>query len=331
MKRLIVFTLCMAAMLPLMAQEESYSLPQTTFTIQVEARQEAFFAGPYADYAKELLNLDVKKADAVTAQLLSVTLIPQLEADPSARFLVEGEDASLLPICSQGLIAFGSQQEASALKWRFPALPQAHFEGAQMTTPKKEVTRIEHKMVQTDTGFVRMPVEQRVMEDKSLKEMADEAAQTLLSIRRERLNIATGNTDATFSGEALSAALAELSRLEEEYMALFTGYTVEKPFHETFEVIPHPAKNQRYLAFRLSNQEGPVSQGLGTPYYLELEPEELMEIQENSDKKKSKSLTVHYRIPVVCKVTLTEDGKVLIRSRVPVYQLGKEAIISLTK
>lgn len=328
---MITGLLLAAFTLPLQAQEESYALPQTSFTIKVQAQQEAFFAGPYAAFAKELLNLDVRKADAVTTQVLSIELLPQLEADPSARFPLEGEEASVLPLTSQGLVAFGSPEQVKAMQWRFPALPQARFEGAQMTTPQKEVTRIEYKTVQTDTAFVRIPVEQRVMEKKSLRDMAEEAAQTVLSLRKERLNIATGNTDATFSGEALSAALKELSSLEQEYLSLFTGYAEYKPFEQTFEVIPHPAKSQRYLAFRLSATEGPVSQGLGTPYYLELEPEALKETADNPNAKKGKGVSVHCRIPVICKVSLTEDGKPLIRTRVPVYQLGKDAVISITK
>lgn len=45
----------------------------------------------------------------------------------------------------------------------------------------------------------------------------------ILSLRQQRINIITGNTDATFSGDALRAAVEEIGRLEEEYMSLFTG------------------------------------------------------------------------------------------------------------
>ena len=83
-------------------------------------------------------------------------------------------------------------------------------------------------MVQVDTGFVQMPVTREVMQDKTLEDKAAEAAEIILSVRQERMNIAMGHTDATFSGEALAAALEELSRIEEEYLALFRGYTVSR-------------------------------------------------------------------------------------------------------
>ena len=37
---------------------------------------------------------------------------------------------------------------------------------------------------------------------------------------------------------------------------------------------------------------------------------------------------VHYRIPAVCNVKLTRGGKTLFESRIPVYQLGIESLIS---
>ena len=148
----------------------------------------------------------------------------------------------------------------------------------------------------------------------------------VLKARRERFNISTGNTDATFSGEALGAALAELYRVEQEYLTLFTGYTVSREQSGSFDVIPSAEDRiYRYTAFRLSNRDGLVSEGAGTVYYLEFEPDQVTDPGSSRDSRNA----VHYRIPAVCNVKLTSGGKTLFQSRIPVYQLGAESLYLL--
>lgn len=311
--------------LALPAQETTYWLPSTTLVLDVEAQQETFFAGPYAAFAKRMLNMDVRKVDAVTTHVLSVELSPCVEADPQARMTLETDAPELLTLSAQGLIALGEQQAPAPMQWRFLPGLRADFTAAGVSAPEKDVVRVVYKTVPTDTAFVRIPIEEKSKETKSLEDKAAEAAALILNLRQERMNIASGNTDASFSGEALSDALAELRRLEEEYLTLFRGYTVTRPLQASFEVIPSPSsKTHKYLAFRLDPDLGLVSNGRGTPYYIELEPEALAD-ERQSGAKKAKGVSVRYRIPLVCKVRLTEDGRTLLQTRVPFYQLGKES------
>ena len=64
-KSLIIAAFLTLSLVPLKAQEVYYALPRTTFTLEVEARQESFFAGPYASFAQRLLNLEVRSKDEV--------------------------------------------------------------------------------------------------------------------------------------------------------------------------------------------------------------------------------------------------------------------------
>jgi hypothetical protein len=177
-------------------------------------------------------------------------------------------------------------------------------------------------------------VEHKAIVAKSLEDKASDAADMILVLRRQRLDIATGNTDATYAGEAMAAALEELDRTEREYLALFRGYTVERTLTAHFEVRPLPSQRvQRYLAFRLT-EDGPVSGGQeGTPYYVVLQPEALASVPEGeeTERKKGKGAILHYRIPAVCEVRLTEDGMPLCEARIPIYQLGKESTLPVVK
>ncbi|MBO4633806.1 MAG: DUF4831 family protein [Bacteroidales bacterium] len=310
----------------LQAQEVSYFLPSTTLTLEVEAQQETFFAGPYAAFAKRMLNLDVRKVDAVTTHVLSVELKPSVEADLSARYTLETEVPEVMELSAQGLVSFADNTEAGNARWHFLPGLRADFSQGGITGPDKQVTRVRYKTVPTDTAFVRKPVEERGTETKTLEDKAAEAAEIILRMRKERMNIATGNTDASFSGEALADALAELRRIEEEYLVMFKGYTVTRPLQASFDIIPQPgSKTNRYLAFRLDPDQGLVSNGRGTPYYLEVEPEQLLSNDDDASAKKAKGTQIHYRIPMICKIRLTEDGRTLLQSRQPIYQLGKDA------
>ena len=311
------------------AQTVTYSLPQTTVTVEVDAVQESFFAGPYAAYAKRFLGIDVREVDATRSFVKEVRLLTRVEADPKARYSVEtkGVEDRFLALTAQGLVSFQDKLEAGDLVWRFNPQPEADFATKGVTSQSRTETRTIWKEVETDTAFVRVPVEEAYQVQKTVEMKAQEAADMVLKARRERFNISTGNTDATFSGEALGAAIAELDRVEKEYLTLFTGYTVSREQSGSFDIVPVPGRSkQQYPAFRLNGKEGLVTEGAGTVYYLEFTPEEISDGQAAARDSKN---VVHYRIPAVCSARLTSGGRTLFESRIPVYQLGVEALYPL--
>ncbi len=321
MKKLFTAALGLLAGLALQAQESIYSLPSTTFVVEVDAVQEYFFAGPYAAFAPKMLGFSAPEKDAVSARVTRVALQPCVEADPSARYPVEAGLEYLLSLSAQGLVCFRDTLEAEALRWRFSPLPSRDWSDKGLTGSDVLRTETTVEMVQVDTGFVQMPVTRKVPGTKSLEEKAAEAAEIILSVRQERRSIAMGHTDATFSGEALPAALEELSRIEEEYLALFRGYKVERPLHGVFDVQPSADERvQRYVAFVLSDTDGLKAEGRGTPFYLELEAETRPEAVDAGGRRR----TLRYREPAICTVRLTQDGRDLLITRAPVYQLGAE-------
>lgn len=319
------------ALLPaaLQAQEIPYALPATSVTVKVEVRQESFFAGPYAAFAKRMLNMSAPDKDVVSAEITRVELLPRVEADTEAWYTCEAESAALLALSAQGLVSVGNS--GTDIAWRFLPGLKADFSAGGLTEPQKEVIKIVYEEVQTDTAVVKVPVEHKALVDKTLEDKAQDAANKILAFRQARLDIATGDTDANYSGEAMRAALEELERAENEYLALFRGYSVVRKQSYVFEVVPSAkVKNQRYLVFRLTD-DGPVAEGVkGTPYYLELQPEGKLP-EESKDKRKAAKGAVRYRIPQVCRVQFTRDGQPLLATRIPFYQLGRESVLTLTK
>lgn len=323
MKRLLVMISVLVLGVSLQAQEVYYALPRTTFTLEVQARQESFFAGPYAAFAYRLLNMDVREDDEVKTEIVSARLIPRVEADPSAWYTTEPENASLLALSAQGLVSFADKAEGETAAWRFPTPARAQFDGARITDTEKPSTIIEFQEVQTDTGLVNVPIEHKILVEKTLEDKASDAADMILHLRKERMNIVTGNTDANFYGNSMEIALKELDRLEKEYLALFEGFTVVRTFSACFDITPATgSRSQQILAFRLLEDRFATEGTRGVPYYLQVEPESLKTDEESANQRRSRTTPLHYRTPVVCKVTLTKDSQPLLSARVPVYQMG---------
>jgi hypothetical protein len=160
----------------------------------------------------------------------------------------------------------------------------------------------------------------------------------ILKLREKKYQIVTGDTDATYSGEAMGAAIAELTRMEEEYMMLFTGYSECQTQVKRFELVPDASReSQMYIAFRLSDATGLTSADnmSGRPVVMEIVPQEFMKPEppmeaKPSKKKEPEPVVAYYRIPSVCTVKLIDSGNVLIQTRIPVYQLGQESSIPVS-
>ena len=319
----------------------TYSLPSTTITLEVEAVQEKFYAGPYAKYAEKYLGIKPRQKDETTFQLTQVKVAPYVEADQSRRYAFNVSkgtiDATFLKLSAEGLVSFADANFADESIWRFPVRSQGDFSAngviSNLTSESTTLYRSERK----ESAYNKVSVQQNMIVEKSPEKRAAEAADMILELRKKKYQIVTGDTDATYSGEAMGAAIAELTRMEEEYMMLFTGYSETQVQVKRFEVVPDASReSQMYIAFRLSDTAGLVAADnvSGRPVVMEIVPQEFMQpevaVEETADKKSAKKATeqpveAYYRIPSICTVKLIDSGNVLLQTRVPVYQLGQES------
>lgn len=304
-----------------------YSLPRTTVRIQVKARREAFTAGPYAQFAQKYMGVAARTGNSTSVTLEEITLEPFVEADPSIRYtasIPEKSSANFLQFCTQGLIAMADNYTGQPVAWRFtPQAGTASFEGIDpLGNLGKETTTL-YKAVRTDEGYESVPVSQDNVIEKSPDRKAADAAAAIFSLREKRQQIATGDTDATFSGEALQAAIDEIDRLEARYLSLFYGIRDISFEEKTFEITPEPGSSQRYTVFRIGDNLAPASAASGRAVTLELKAESTPR-ESASDTRAKEGSVIHYRIPAIMQCRLTDGNNLLLESRIPVYQLGDE-------
>lgn len=307
----------------------TYSLPSTVIVLDVEAVQTNFYAGPYARYAEKYLGIKARQKNETSYQIVEVGVAPMVEADLSRRYALAAKkgaiDASVLKLSSAGLVSFMDGAMTGEVKWRFPVEGKGDFSDRGVSSNLKSEATTLYRNEKKDSEYSKVSFQQNMVVEKSLEQKAAEAAQMIIRMREQRLQIVTGDTDATYSGEAMGAAINELTRLEKEYMSLFIGYSEEQVQNMRFEVIPSVEKeSQMYVAFRVSDSAGlvPADNLSGKPVVMEIIPQEVAEPQVSAHAN-PKALCVNYLIPALCTVKVREGSDVLVQARIPVYQLGR--------
>ena len=59
---------------------------------------------------------------------------------------------------------------------------------------------------------------------------------------------------------------------------------------------------------------------------MEIVPQEFQQPEVTPlETRNAKAVEAYYRIPAICTVKLIDAGEVILQSRMPVYQLGKES------
>ncbi|MCF0167399.1 MAG: DUF4831 family protein [Bacteroidales bacterium] len=307
-----------------------YSLPSTTVSLVVTAEKEDFIAGPYAAYAQKYMGAPARTENSVNYTLKTISMIPYIEADPSEQFTINlgktAPAANFLQMCSQGLVVTTDSYTGKPESWRFPSIAgNEYFSGKDIDGNLTNATTTLYKTVKTDNGFEKVSVSQKQVVEKSLERKAEETAAAIFNLRRKRVDIITGDTDATYSGEAMDAAIKEMTRLEQEYMSLFYGVSAVSEQTMTFDVMPKAGDaKQMYVAFRISETAGllPANNVSGRPILLELTLDEPSKASESATGKGDNS-KVFYRVPATVTARILDGQTMLMQTRMPVYQLGQ--------
>ena len=182
-----------------------YSLPSTVIRLEVEASGEHFYAGPYAKYAQKYLGVNARQTDAVSYSVTSVKMTPCTEADQAYRYTVAPGSGmpAFLSLTSQGLVSVSSA--AGDTEWRFPAFGKADFSDKGLSSNLTSEATTLYRNVKSESAYNKVAVQQEMVVQKSLESRAKEAAEMIFNLRKKKVQIVTGDTDATFSGEAQDA------------------------------------------------------------------------------------------------------------------------------
>lgn len=286
-----------------------YSLPRTVVIVSVTQQREVILRGPYARYASQLLGvIGAPMSDKESYTILRASLSYTTEPDPTQ------------------IYALGTKSKTAVevFDWVAPTenplavepLADKDFSGAKFSglTPFKDMGS--STVMENNQGLSVFNSSAIV---KTEEEMASEAAQTIFKLRKRRIELITGEQGENVFGEGLKYALEEITRLEEEYVALFLGKRMVQRNELKFALTPK-ADTKSMVAFRFTSQGGVVAASdlTASPVTLEFSVTDKMETQSKSFFKSG----VVYRVPQIAQVTLSDGVQTLAELSVPVYQMG---------
>ncbi len=175
-------------------------------------------------------------------------------------------------------------------------------------------------------SFDGVPIDKMSTAELSLEQAAAEAARTLFTLRRRRFDLVTGEAGENVYGAGMEAALQEMKRLEEEYIALFMGRRTVRTVTKTIRVIPEKGRNTQVVA-RFTENAGllPDDDLSGRPIVLELTPESRESLPAAAPPRSGRNApeTVTVRTGERVHYRLIDEGTVLSAGETVIHQFGE--------
>ena len=310
-----------------------YALPQTAFQIDVVVLQNREVKGIYSDYASKLLGLNnIVTQNRTTYELKSVSVTPVTLPDEDYVYAVE-----LSPVQKKNhfLNKIYENQIAATKNAEYPShdfgtkpIPDFFRYYSDLAYMEQENSYTETQIVD---GVVRQVPASRVQKvTKTSEQKAQEAADMIDKIRKDRYALLAGEQEVAYQPEALGRMIDELNELEKNYIGLFSGFTVSDEVH--YQVVVMPGQSNITPAFSFTAANG-FSTEAGKPaetYYLAVVPqyslEPVAEFAGERAKGKKYVEPSGYRIrrPMPCDVTLNHGHDVAFSvGTCGIFQFGK--------
>lgn len=292
-----------------------YSLPSTRIDINFECTLESFTAGRYAAFAKELIGEDVRTDNEITVNHISVAINAVSYYDPCETYpvvLTDRSIAMLNTLRNNNLIDYGyptiagqtsdtwEQQQDEAPCHIGPVL-EYDGEADSLNTTKPAL----------DPEF----------------QAAKDAAERIEAYRKDIYRILTGDTDATYSGEALQAAVDELRAMENSLLKLFRGSSTVIKQSRVLSLTP--TADGLYPLFKIDPAKGLVTADKKdkNAWALKLTTEKKPSATEVSEEytgknKETAPENLSWRVPAVCSASVIKGDEQVSTTQVLMYQLG---------
>jgi hypothetical protein len=311
-----------------------YALPQTVLDINADADEIQIIPGPYRQYAEKYLGIHDAPAKPESRWLLKqVTLSQHIESDPDYTFAIKGTripeafPAFEKLIKDSMVIDLGAYRSSWVAASDVPRLmTEPYFTDLSMKRNFEAEKNVEVSLAMPDSGTAVRSSGKKTLQEKTLEQKAEEAANFLIKLKKRRFRMASGMNDTMPQGEAMADALKELSSLEEAYLALFIGKRTTLHHHRTFHYTPAAGKkNDRVVVFRFSDSQGFLepSENGGKPVQIDLvSGGKTRSFEQSGSISHLSDNMIVYRIPDQVVVRLLFGETVITHGSFSVFQSG---------
>ena len=184
----------------------------------------------------------------------------------------------------------------------------------------------ETKVVQhatSDSEFTRVQPDRRSSIMPASEDAAAEAAKTIFSLRKHRMELITGDAGENVFGAGLQAALDEIARQEQAYLELFLGKHIATTETRRCYVFPEAEKRQ-YVVCRFNAEQGvlPASDLTGEPVLLQITPAETTPSpMPEADPRESNIVRCRVANIATCRLSFAGAGSV--EAQLPIFEFGR--------
>lgn len=177
----------------------------------------------------------------------------------------------------------------------------------------------------SEKAFPKVLPDKMSSTELSLEEAAHKAANTIFTLRRNRIDLITGVAGENVFGAGLKAALDEIDAIEQEYLELFLGKQTVTVSVKSISTVPESGKT-KYIICRFSEATGVEAAGnlSAQPIVLEFIPSGNIPtagLMLKGERDTRAAVPFCIADNVVCRLS---DGKSnFAETELPIYQYGK--------
>lgn len=317
-----------------------YSLPKTEVNITVTVERTDRVEGPFSSYASKYLGLtDVISENSTSFKISSVNISSSSVPDPDQYYFIETKKIKKYLIIDFGEYGILTDVNKRFVKEKNNNESDSSYNGIDNYTELSKQNFINPDIAEAfDTIIEKINLDSTVIIKKTLKKVyvektteqkAKETADLIMELEEARLALLTGYSEVNYSKETVEYMAKQLQNMEDEYLHLFTGVTVQHSQKYYYEYTP--SGNSALVSlplFRFSEKYGicDTSDYKGENVYLNLVPSEstnninAFEISRLDPKEKHHG--IYYRIPEKGSVTLVFNDKQLASSELLIAQIG---------
>lgn len=235
----------------------TYALPTTTLKITVCVSKVQDVRGYFADYAESLLGLtNIIQQNRTHYVLNSVEIEPLKTADMSNIYRAFTSNPVMTEAMNQAPLSANTtypEGYLAAYQTHTASLPEFFKNYADISYTQQQETFVDTKII--DGVVTQVPANHTKTVSKSFENKAREAADAIMKSRKDQYNLAAGEQETPYTGEALAIMLSELKNWESNYMSLFTGVSIADTIQYVFYYTPN-SELEQMTAFYFNENKG---------------------------------------------------------------------------
>lgn len=311
-----------------------YFLPQTSFKVTVTVEKNEQLKGYYSEFADKMLGISNVISENKTSFVISKVEIQSMTVpDSSLQFLVEMSKKQIksnfyFQILNNSIRPF----ESKPYVYQQPTQMSDFFRNySDQKLLEKEESYVETRII--DGVLTQVPVSKTKTITKSLEQQAQEAADFITKIRKDRYNVITANHEVTFSKDAIQYMIDELNQLEKNYLELFIGTTFKQTYTFEFVITPQNDHDLNIPLFTFNEKQGLKTLGQLPQediYYINIKPQLNLNLYNQqqclleNNKNFKKQTGYQYRLPISSEIELYHKNRSIHHFGVfPVFQFSR--------